>query len=94
MSDLNSDPTVRRLREEIADVDRSIVDAVNMRLELVSRLKEYKTSRGLPFVDPEREQQLLDELVAANRGPLSTEGLRALVSEMLDLTKREVSRGG
>ena len=94
MSDLNSDPTVRRLREEIADVDRSIVDAVNARLELVSRLKEYKTSRGLPFVDPEREQQLLDELVAANRGPLSTEGLRALVSEMLDLTKREVSRDG
>ncbi|HXF99085.1 MAG TPA: chorismate mutase [Gaiellaceae bacterium] len=94
MSDASSDPTVRRLREEISDVDRAIVDAVNARLELVAELKRYKASRGLPFVDPERERQLLEELAAANRGPLSSEGLRELVCELLDLTKREVSGDG
>jgi chorismate mutase len=94
MSDHDSDPTVRRLREEISDVDRAIVDAVNARLELVARLKEYKASRGIAFVDPDREQQLLDELVSANRGPLSDEGLREFVGELLDLMKREVSRDG
>jgi chorismate mutase len=92
VTDSSPDPTVRRLREEISHVDRSIVDAVNARLELVARLKSYKASKGIPFLDPERERRIVDELVSANRGPLSTEGLRELVHEVLDLTKREVRR--
>ena len=86
------DPVVRELREEISELDRALVDAVNTRLELVARLKRYKASLGIPFVDPDRERQLLDELASANRGPLSNEGLREFVCELLDLTKREVSR--
>jgi chorismate mutase len=94
VTDHSSDATVRRLREEISGLDRTIVDAVNTRLELVAELKRYKASRGLPFVDAERERQLLEELVSANRGPLSSEGLQHLVSELLALTKREVSDEG
>ena len=94
MSDHASDPTVRRLRAEISDLDRAIVDAVNARLELVAELRQYKISNGIPFVDPERERQLLEELASINRGPLSTEGLRELFCELLDLTKREVTRDG
>ena len=87
-----ADPTVRRIREEISDLDRAILDAINTRLELVAELKRHKEQNGLPFVDPERERQLLDELLAANRGPLSESGLRELFCELLDLTKREVAR--
>jgi chorismate mutase / prephenate dehydratase len=91
VSDQSSDPTIRRLREEISGVDRAIVDAVNARLDLVARLREYKASNGIPFVDPERERQLLDELASGNPGPLSDDGLRELYACLLDLTKREVS---
>jgi chorismate mutase/prephenate dehydratase len=94
VTDGSPDPVVRELREEISELDRALVDAVNTRLELVARLKRYKASQGIPFVDPERERQLLDELASANRGPLSSEGLREFVCELLDLTKREVSRDG
>ena len=94
MSDHASDPTVRRLRTEISDLDRAIVDAVNARLELVAELRRYKLANDIPFVDPERERQLLDDLASINRGPLSTEGLRELFCELLDLTKREVTRDG
>jgi chorismate mutase/prephenate dehydratase len=94
VSDHASDPTVRRLRAEISDLDRAIVDAVNARLELVAELRRYKISNGIPFVDPERERQLLEELASINRGPLSTEGLHELFCELLDLTKREVTRDG
>jgi chorismate mutase len=89
-----TDPTVQRLREEISELDRSILDAVNGRLELVAALRRHKAEVGLPFVDPDRERQLLDELVSANRGPLSDEGLRELFCELLDLTKREVAGDG
>lgn len=92
MTDHGSDPTIQRLRREIFEVDRRIVDAVNSRLELVARLKSYKESAGIPFVDPDRERQLLDELILENRGPLTPEGLRELYAILFDLTKRQVTR--
>jgi chorismate mutase len=93
MAEQNDDPLIRQLREQISDADRTIIEAVNARLKLVSRLKDYKESRGLSFLDPEREEWMLSYLTRANRGPLSAEGLREIFSEILDLTKREVGRG-
>jgi chorismate mutase len=90
---VNDDPLIKQLRQQISDTDRSIVDAINNRLRLVARLKRYKESRGIGFVDPEREEWMLQYLQRANRGPLSTDGLKELFEEILDLTKREVQRG-
>jgi chorismate mutase len=92
MTDGSSDPTIERLRQEISDVDRAILQGVNDRLELVARLKEHKESLGLSFVDPDRERKLLSDLAAANGGPLSEGGMRAFFGELLELTKREVAR--
>lgn len=94
MSDPQLDPTVRRIRDEISQLDRAILDTVNARLELVAELKRHKEANGLPFVDPDRERQLLDELRSANRGPLSETGLRELFGALLELMKREVARDG
>jgi len=93
MAEQNDDPLIRQLREQISDADRAIIEAVNTRLKFVSRLKDYKESRGMSFIDPEREEWMLSYLTRANRGPLSPEGLQEIFSEILDLTKREVGRG-
>jgi chorismate mutase len=90
---VNDDPLIKQLRQQISDTDRSIVDAINTRLRLVARLKTYKESRGIDFLDPEREEWMLQYLARANRGPLSPDGLKELFEEILDLTKREVQRG-
>ena len=89
-----NDPFIRQDREQISDNDRAIVEAINARLKLVARLKGYKESRGMNFVDPDREEWMLQYLARANRGPLSSEGLRELFEEILALSKREVERGG
>ncbi len=88
----SADPVVRQLREQISDNDRAIIEAVNKRLKLVGRLKEYKASRGFDFVDRGREDWMVSYLARANRGPLSTEGLHEIFNALLDLTKREVSK--
>jgi chorismate mutase len=85
------DPIIRQLRDAISDNDRKLVDALNKRLELVARLKRYKESLGIGFVDPEREEWMLSYLQRANGGPLSADGLREFYTRILDLTKREVS---
>jgi chorismate mutase len=87
----SDDPVLRELREQISAADRAILDAVNARLELVARIKEHKEARGIDFLDQAREQSMLRELTAANRGPLSDRGVEELLRSVLELTKRELS---
>jgi chorismate mutase len=84
---------IQELRRQISENDRAILEALNTRLELVARIKEVKASRGIAFVDREREQRMLAELERANRGPLTPESLRKIFQEILDLTKREIATG-
>lgn len=85
-----TDDSVARFRDEIRAVDRDLTAGVNRRLELVAELKRYKDAEGLPFVDAEREAQLIRERLAENPGPMSDEGLRAFYLELLALIKREL----
>jgi 3-deoxy-7-phosphoheptulonate synthase / chorismate mutase len=86
------DEYVARVRRQISDLDRSLVELVNQRLALVAQLKRYKDEHGIGFVDPAREEWMLQYLQRLNRGPLTREGLEELYHELLDLMKREVTR--
>jgi chorismate mutase len=88
--DENTDPVIRQYRDQISDNDRALVEALNKRLRLVAELKKYKASRGVEFVDLQREEWILQDLARANRGPVSSEGLRDFYGAIFDLTKREV----
>jgi chorismate mutase len=90
VSEADQDPVVRKLRDEIAANDLTLLEAFNRRLELVRQLKEHKDEHGIDFVDPEQEKRLLDRLAAVNRGPFSEEAVRELYRVLLDLTKGEV----
>ena len=89
-----SDPDeVARFRELIGEVDRTLLQAVNRRLELVRELHEHKRAEGIPLRDPTREEQLVVELQAANAGPLSSAGVAELFRHVLDLTRKEIHGG-
>jgi 3-deoxy-7-phosphoheptulonate synthase/chorismate mutase len=79
------------IRASITANDRAIVAAVNTRLRLVAELWEIKQRVGVDQFDPDRERRLREELRQANSGPLSDGGLERLVSELLELTKQELS---
>jgi chorismate mutase len=87
-----ADPRISELREQLADNDVKIVEALNARLELVAQLKRVKEEIGVDFLDPAREEWLLQHLAGSNRGPLSEDGLREIYTELLALTKRELER--
>ncbi len=88
--DPSQDPFVQETRAQLSKLDRTVFDAVNRRIELVARLKRHKAEHGYSFLDPGREEQMVEDAVAANPGPLSADGLRRLYAEVLALTKREV----
>src|SRR5438094_542317 len=79
-----------RLREEIGSLDRTVLERLNERLELVRRVNTHKEETGAPLIDAEREAELLQELTAANRGPLSERGVQSVFAAVLDVMKQEV----
>ena len=90
---MSSDPNLERLREQISEIDRTLIEMFNRRLEVVAQIKRHKDEHGITFVDPEREAAMFEQRTRENRGPLSNEGLRALYAELLALTKRELEPG-
>ena len=91
-SEKTGDAALDRLRGLLATNDLALLDSVNRRLDLVHEIKQRKGELGVEFVDPEREAWLLEHLRRANNGRLSDEGLRELLTTVLDLTKRELAR--
>jgi chorismate mutase len=88
----HDDDPLAELRDRIGKNDRAIVAAVNERLRLVAELWQVKERHGAERLDPDRERRLREELARDNHGPLSPQGLDALVDELLALTKRELDR--
>ncbi|HEX7582347.1 MAG TPA: prephenate dehydrogenase/arogenate dehydrogenase family protein [Gaiellaceae bacterium] len=78
------------LRGQIAAVDRELLDALNRRLELVAHVQEHKHATGTRLIDSKREAELLQQLAAANEGPLSERAVHSLFSAVLDVMKQEL----
>jgi chorismate mutase len=87
---VSGDEQLESLRARITEIDRAIFELVNRRLEAVAELKRHKSEHGLPFVDPSREVAMVEERVAENPGPLSSDGLRSFYTSLLALIKREL----
>jgi prephenate dehydrogenase len=79
------------LRSEISELDRRLLELLNLRLELVESVRDYKDASGERWIDPEREAELLQALVAANPGPLTERGVTSIFSAILDVLKQEVA---
>ena len=84
------DQLVERLREQIAALDVELVDLVNRRLALVDELWAHKRTSAQPLRSPEREEWLLQHLLASNSGPLSEAGVRRLHALVLELVRSEL----
>jgi chorismate mutase len=78
------------IRRQIAANDEAILAAVNHRIALVTQLWQLKAQLGYDTVDEDRERLLREHLRACNDGPLSPEGVDRLITDLLDLTKREL----
>jgi prephenate dehydrogenase len=79
------------LRSEISELDRRLLGLLNRRLELVAAVRDYKDAAGERWIDPEREADLLQALVASNQGPLTERGVSSIFSAILDVLKQEVA---
>lgn len=71
------------LRKQIDVIDTEIVKQMNLRAELVLKIRDLKKAEGMPNHDPERELRVLNKVMAASDGPLDDETIRHLYRHIL-----------
>ncbi|MEX1044707.1 MAG: prephenate dehydratase [Chthoniobacterales bacterium] len=75
--------TLGQLRGAIDSVDDRVLELLRERAELVEQVGQLKEQSGEPYYAPEREELLLQRLVASNRSRLPEASLRAIYREVL-----------
>ncbi len=75
--------TLITLRKRIDHIDHRLIRLVNQRAVLALQVGQLKHARAIPVFDRARETRVLDQLVKANRGPLSSASIRVIVRSIL-----------
>ncbi|MCK4440769.1 MAG: chorismate mutase [Sulfurovaceae bacterium] len=79
--------TLEELRKEIDNIDDTLLDLYNKRMEFVHKVGELKNSTGAPIYRPEREQSILNRLKKRNSGKLTDKAIDALFLEMFAVAR-------
>lgn len=71
------------IRKKIDAIDAQLLELLNARAELVHQIGEIKKKDGLEIYAPEREEQLLQSLIARSKGRLPEKSIRAIFREIM-----------
>jgi chorismate mutase len=77
-----------RCRERIDELDRRLVELLNERTVIVEEIGRVKKGAELPIYEPKRENQVFDNIVSHNRGPLTEDGLKRIFERIIDEMRR------
>lgn len=80
-SDFNE--KLNKYRKEINEIDKNIVDFLNKRAVVVMKIKRLKEDKNVPLYDARREEELLDNIIKYNRGPLYNDNIIQIFESIL-----------
>jgi len=77
------------LRTQIDDIDDQMISLLGERLELVKEIGELKRKKNLPVVDPEREDQVMqDRVLAGERHGVGEDAVRSIFDALIMESRR------
>lgn len=85
--DGRDDATLGDLRVGIDLLDRALLELLNQRVVYATIIGRMKKARGLPVYVPEREADVLHNVRAANRGPLTDDAVKRVFERIIDETR-------
>jgi chorismate mutase-like protein len=74
---------LEKYREEINKIDKSLVDFLNKRAEVVMKIKKLKEDRDVPLYDAKREEELINNIIKYNKGPLYNDNVIQIFESIL-----------
>jgi len=73
---------IRSLRNDIDALNLEILEKLSRRAEIAEAIGELQTQTGSSHYDPVREQEMLDALTGANRGPFGDATVKSLFKQI------------
>jgi len=71
------------IRQQIDDIDNTILELINRRLNLAKRIGQLKKDSGNRVVDSTRESEILRRLTGLNKGPLNPNVLHHIFIDII-----------
>jgi chorismate mutase len=71
-------------RDQIDEIDKKLVELLNERSKCALEIGRLKQEANMPLYQPERENDVLANAEANNRGPLSDAAIRRLFERIID----------
>lgn len=71
-------------RERIDAVDLQLLELLNQRTSIVEEIGRIKQALALPIYEPRREDQVFDNVLRNNQGPLPPEAVKRLFERIID----------
>lgn len=90
MSDQDLKSKLESLRSEMTRVNSNLLEELNAFFRLSNQIGTIKESLGLPFFDPTRENQMLQDVLQANKGPLSTDLAKRIFNEIFKMSVEQM----
>jgi chorismate mutase len=75
-------------RNNIDDIDRQLVRLLNQRAFHAIEIGRIKKKLNVPIYDPEREEEIFQNLLLVNTGPLTPEAMQRLFERIIDESRR------
>ncbi|HEY7304827.1 MAG TPA: chorismate mutase [Bryobacteraceae bacterium] len=93
---LRSAADLSRCRERIDELDLRLLDLLNQRTEIVEEIGRIKQDLHMGIYEPKREEQVFENVLGHNYGPLSPDAVKRIferiIDEMRTLQKLKASR--
>ncbi|HHU50914.1 MAG TPA: bifunctional 3-deoxy-7-phosphoheptulonate synthase/chorismate mutase [Firmicutes bacterium] len=77
---------LEELRMEIDGINHELLRLINQRTALVKEISDLKDESGMPYFDPVREGEMLEDLFANNRGPLPNELIKEVFTSIFSVS--------
>jgi len=74
---------LRSLRSQIDKLDLQILKLINQRAAIALKIGQMKNNHGAEVFSPAREEEVLRNVLSANKGPLSEQAVRAIFRELI-----------
>ncbi len=78
---------LRPWRDRIDEIDRVLLHLLNERSRCANAIGHVKKKLGMPVYAPRREEEVIRNVLHANRGPLPDEAVRRLFERVIDETR-------
>ncbi len=71
-------------RKKIDEIDFQLVELLNRRAQYAEEIGKIKHKLGMDAYSPEREEEVMQNVMSHNGGPLSSQAMRRLFERIID----------